>query len=146
MDHIYIIPFCAKHVPFRSFYSFDNFAMGCTCNRSNLVACLLEITKYMYLQSTLKVALLGVKFLLICEKKKSDSSSALLFTMDRKHPGELNPLSAKFIKWSNTLKQIVCLSVFDHFSGLAFKGLNMFLSLLQSASTNFYLVKITFKI
>ena len=41
----------------------------------------------------------------------------------------LNPLSAKFIKWSNTLKQIVgklatiCLSVFDHFSGLAFKGL-----------------------
>ena len=43
----------------------------------------------------------------------------------------LNPLSAKFIKWSNTLKQIVgklptiCLSVFDHFSGLAFKGLMM---------------------
>ena len=41
-----------------------------------------------------------------------------------------NPLSAKFIKWSNTLKQIVgklptiCLSVFDHFSGLALKGLN----------------------
>ena len=41
----------------------------------------------------------------------------------------LNPLSAKFIKWSNTLKQIVgklptiCLSVFDHFSGLEFKGL-----------------------
>ena len=40
-----------------------------------------------------------------------------------------NPLSAKFIKWSNTLKQIVgklptiCLSVFDHFSGLALKGL-----------------------
>ena len=41
-----------------------------------------------------------------------------------------NPLSAKFIKWSNTLKQIVsklptiCLSVFDHFSGLALKGLS----------------------
>ena len=41
-----------------------------------------------------------------------------------------NPLSANFIKWSNTLKQIVgklptiCLSVFDHFSGLALKGLN----------------------
>ena len=41
----------------------------------------------------------------------------------------VNPLSTKFIKWSNTLKQIVgnlptiCLSVFDHFSGLAFKGL-----------------------
>ena len=46
---------------------------------------------------------------------------------DGKHV--FNPLSAKFIKWSNTLKQIVgklptiCLSVFDHFSGLAFKGL-----------------------
>ena len=42
---------------------------------------------------------------------------------------DLNPLSAKFIKWSDTLKQIVgklptiCLSVFDHFSGLAFKEL-----------------------
>ena len=41
----------------------------------------------------------------------------------------INPLNAKFIKWSNTLKQIVgkfptiCLSVFDYFSGLALKGL-----------------------
>ena len=40
----------------------------------------------------------------------------------------VNPLSAKFIKWSNTLKQFVgklptnCLSVFDHFLGLALKG------------------------
>ena len=46
----------------------------------------------------------------------------------------LNPLSAKFIKWSNTLKQIVgklptiSLSVFDHFSGLALKGLKNLLS------------------
>ena len=45
----------------------------------------------------------------------------------------LNPLSVKFIKWSNTLKQIVgkfptiCLSVFDHFSGLALKGLSYIL-------------------
>ena len=44
----------------------------------------------------------------------------------------VNPLSAKFIKWSNTLKQIVgklptiCLSVFDHFSGLVLKGLSSF--------------------
>ena len=42
----------------------------------------------------------------------------------------LNPLSANFTKWSNTLKQIVgklptnCLSVFDHFMWLALKGLN----------------------
>ena len=41
----------------------------------------------------------------------------------------LNPLSANFTKWSNTLKQFVgnlptnCLSVFGHFVGLALKGL-----------------------
>ena len=41
----------------------------------------------------------------------------------------LNPLSANFTKWSNTLKQFVgklptnCLSVFDHFVGLGLKGL-----------------------
>ena len=43
----------------------------------------------------------------------------------------INPLSANFAKWSNTLKQIVgklqtnCLSVFDHFVGLALKGLKV---------------------
>ena len=43
---------------------------------------------------------------------------------------KVNPLSAKFIKWSNAIKQFVgklptnCLSVFDHFVGLALKGLN----------------------
>ena len=42
----------------------------------------------------------------------------------------LNPLGAKITKWSNTLKQFVgnlptdFLSVFDHFVGLALKGLN----------------------
>ena len=41
-----------------------------------------------------------------------------------------NPLSVNFTKWSSTLKQFVgkfptnCLSVFDHFVGLALKGLN----------------------
>ena len=41
----------------------------------------------------------------------------------------VNPLSANPTKWSNTLKQFVgnlprnCLSVFDHFFGLALKGL-----------------------
>ena len=41
----------------------------------------------------------------------------------------LNPLSTNFTKWSNTLKQFVgnlptnCLSVFNHFVGLALKGL-----------------------
>ena len=53
----------------------------------------------------------------------------ILFNTDFKCLSKLNPLSTKLIKWSNTLKQIVgklptiCLSVFDHFSGLALKGL-----------------------
>ena len=43
----------------------------------------------------------------------------------------INPLSANFTKWSNTLKQFVgkfstnCLSVFGHFVGLALKGLTI---------------------
>ena len=42
---------------------------------------------------------------------------------------DINPLSANPTKWSNTLKKFVCklptnyLSVFDHFVGLALKGL-----------------------
>ena len=41
----------------------------------------------------------------------------------------INPLSGNFARWSNTLKQFVgnlptnCLSLFDHFTGLALKGL-----------------------
>ena len=43
----------------------------------------------------------------------------------------INPLNAKLTKWSNILKQFVdklptnCLSVFDHFVGLALKGLRL---------------------
>ena len=42
-----------------------------------------------------------------------------------------NPLSTNFLKWSDTLKQFVgkfptnCLSVFDHFVGLSFRGLTL---------------------
>ena len=42
----------------------------------------------------------------------------------------INPVSTNPTKWSNTLKQFVgrlptnCLSVLDHFAGLAFNGLN----------------------
>ena len=49
----------------------------------------------------------------------------------------LNSLSANFTKWSITLKQFVgklptnCLSVFDHFVGLALKGLIMISSYLE---------------
>ena len=35
----------------------------------------------------------------------------------------LNSLSTNFTKWSNTLKQFVVSSVFDHFVGLALNGL-----------------------
>ena len=46
-----------------------------------------------------------------------------------------NILSANPAKWSNTLKQFVenlstnCLSVFDHFVGLALKGLTLLTTL-----------------
>ena len=56
---------------------------------------------------------------------------AKLLSLDEqcKDSEEVNPLSANFTKWSNTLKQFVgklptnFLSVFDHFVGFAFKGL-----------------------
>ena len=47
-------------------------------------------------------------------------------------PFALNPLSVNPTKWSNTLKQFVsnlptnCLSVVDHFVGLALKGLTLY--------------------
>ena len=42
----------------------------------------------------------------------------------------LNPLSANFTKWSNTLKQIAdeLFECFDHFVGLALKGLTLSLN------------------
>ena len=57
----------------------------------------------------------------------SQFSSALSFKNNRTY---FNPLSDNRTKWSNTLKQFAgnlptnCLSVFDHFMRLAFKGLN----------------------
>ena len=52
----------------------------------------------------------------------------------------INPLNAKITKWSNTLKQFISklptnfLSVFDHFVGLAFKGLrNAFITKMKTA-------------
>ena len=45
----------------------------------------------------------------------------------------LNPLSAHFTKWPNTLNQFVgnCLSTFDYFVGLVLKGLTNLLLLSQ---------------
>ena len=51
-----------------------------------------------------------------------------------------DPLSANIKKWSNTLKQFVdklvtnCLSVFDHFAGLALKGLTLTLLYLKETA------------
>ena len=67
-----------------------------------------------------------------------DTSQDLLITVEATQKirgnfqGALNPLSANPTKLSNTLKQFVgklptnCLSVFDHFVGLALKGLKPF--------------------
>ena len=43
-------------------------------------------------------------------------------TVDYTHENMVNPLSANITKWWNTLKQFV---VFDHFVGLALKGLKL---------------------
>ena len=58
----------------------------------------------------------------------------------------VNPLSANPTKWSNRLKQFVgnmptnCLSVFDHFVGLALKGLTALAKIGQSSSLIFCLM------
>ena len=55
--------------------------------------------------------------------------------------GRINTLSTNFTKWSNTLKQFVenlptnCLSVFDHFLGLALKGLRCIMGCLGLKSS-----------
>ena len=52
-----------------------------------------------------------------------------------------NPLSASFTKWSNTLEQFVdklptnCLSVFDHFVGLAREGLTLFYAKIKTSNS-----------
>ena len=61
----------------------------------------------------------------------SSISSEYLLSNDAVNLVFINPLSANFTKWSNTLKQFVsnlttnCLSVFDHFVGLTLKGLTI---------------------
>ena len=61
----------------------------------------------------------------------SFSSTSKLKKKKKKNRVKVNPLSVNPTKWSNTLKQFVgnlptnCLSVFDHFVRLAFKGLKV---------------------
>ena len=62
-------------------------------------------------------------------KFKIKIHSFVFTTMCLLQSWNLNPLSANHTKWPNTLKQFVgnfptkCWSVFDHFGGLALKGL-----------------------
>ena len=51
-----------------------------------------------------------------------------------------NRLSANPTKWSNTLKQLQtnCLSAFDHFVGLAYKGLKRFSEKFHPITVNVY--------
>ena len=56
----------------------------------------------------------------------------------------INPLRVSFTKWSNRVKKIVsklptnCLSAFDHFVGLALKGLILRLLSLKSFKINWF--------
>ena len=105
------------------------------------------INSYVFFKNTAKNILSSVAFA-TCLKRDTEKWHAMfhtfanLFLVDQgcnisvsskaaKNVNDtLNPLSAKITKWSNTLKQFVgklptnCLSVFDHFVGLALKGLN----------------------
>ena len=64
-----------------------------------------------------------------CDEWSSESIDSKLINKEIILWPSLNPLSANPTKWSNRLKQFVgklptnCLSVFDHFVGLALKGL-----------------------
>ena len=61
------------------------------------------------------------------KSKTNRTELTLLVTITR-----INPLNGNLTTWSNTLKQFVdnlltnCLSMFDHFVGLALKGLMFF--------------------
>ena len=78
------------------------------------------------------IAAVGVFFLLLLNISYFRSYVFLTFCLwpvQIPYYTNVNPLSAKPAKWSNTIKQIVgnlstnCLSVFDHFVGLTLKGL-----------------------
>ena len=74
-----------------------------------------------------------VCFPISCTLNSMEKSAIKSFRLNYKCDCSINPLSANFTKWSNTLKQLVgnlpnnCLSVFDHFVGLVLKGLRILL-------------------
>ena len=72
------------------------------------------------------------------------NSSKALWNTFRTRILNVNPLSANFTKWLNTLKQLVgnlptiCLSVFSHFMGVALKGLGSSLFYSVGTATKFF--------
>ena len=78
---------------------------------------------------TLKISRNKIELLSWNKKSFSPFFKRLSLKQRWRWESDFNPLSAKFTKWPNTLKQFVgnlptnCLRVFDHFVGLAFQGL-----------------------
>ena len=97
--------------------------MKCSSTKHAFCDVLLAFCK---INSSRKVIMLGV-----CNSSLPHYEKCLYITLEwyAYCAKFLNPLSANFTKWLNTLKQFAgnlpanCLSVFGHFVGLAFKGL-----------------------
>ena len=73
----------------------------------------------------------NVRFFDVFKEDRSDLIGLNSYNILSNLEINLNLLSANSKKWSNTLKQFVgnlpnCLSVFEHFVGLALKGLNCY--------------------
>ena len=73
----------------------------------------------------------NVRFFDVFKEDRSDLIGLNSYNILSNLEINLNLLSANSKKWSNTLKQFAgnlpnCLSVFEHFVGLALKGLNCY--------------------
>ena len=91
----------------------------------------IKFENYIKLQNYMKVSVKDIKFNKAADLRPWRHSCRVVACK------LLKTLSTNFTKWSNTLKQFVrklstnCLSVFDHFVGLALKGLRWTRKLLR---------------
>ena len=96
--------------------------------RKKINKCCLVVLTQSSVRCTLFRAVLGSTFIVYSSLTPWDMTCVVNNQMKYL---DINPLSANFTKWSNTLKQFVgklptnCLSVFDHFVGLALKRLTL---------------------